>query len=222
MAAIDALDPYERSQLEFALARGLLIVMQKLPVLQSPAVAKTALALSNPQFGPTFAIGFVEGFVAGFVDGATIWRDEFQAMLRLVGVGTLVGVSEFFVRPVVEEDPKGLLPQSRQALETLNTLRTLKPVLLWLDAVGPGQALSTFRSLIPSADEVAEMLEVAGRKWLLDLCEQAPDTRKMGVHCGHLFGRIVLELIRADLEPFSFGLAGTLESGIDGTQEAAP
>jgi hypothetical protein len=86
-------------------------------------------------------------------------------------------------------------------------------VFLWLEEVGPEQAVDTFRDLIPSADEVAEMVGVAGRKWLLELCDLAPGARQMGAHCGHLFGRVVLELIRADVEPFSFGLAGSLEAG---------
>lgn len=210
---IDGLDGYERNTLEQELRKGLVIALQAVPALQSPAVAKALGVCTNPNFGAIFAAGFVEGFVEGFVAGARTWRDEFKAMLHLVGVGTVVGVAEFFVRPLVETDPEGLLPQSKEALETLNSLRTLKPVFLWLDAVGPEQAVATFRSLIPSAGEVAEMIGVIGRKWLLELCDLAPDAERMGAHCGHLFGRAALELIRADVEPFSFGLAGSLEAG---------
>lgn len=223
MIAPDVLRPDERHQLELALVQGLQIALKKLPALRSSdTVPRVLLLCSDPQTGPIFAVGFMQGFADGFVEGAGLWRDEFKAMLRLVGVGTVVGVAEFFVRPVAEDNPQGLLPQSRAALEQLNTLRTLKPVLLWLESVGAEQALATLRELIPSAEEVAEMLAVAAEDWLLKLCELAPDANRMGAQCGRLFGRIALELIRADLEPFSFGLAGALESGADAGPGATP
>lgn len=223
MGASDVLQLDEQRQLELALVQGLQIALKKLPALRSSdTVTRVLLMCTDPAIGPVFVVGFLQGFTTGFVEGAGVWRDEFKAMLRLVGVGTVVGVAEFFVRPIQEDNPEGLLPQSREALEALNTLRTLKPVLLWLEEVGAEQALATLRQLIPSAEEVAEMLAVAAADWLLELCALAPDVNKMGVHCGRLFGRMTLELIRADLEPFSFGLAGALESDTDTASGATP
>jgi len=210
---IESLTQIQRDDLDRTLRTAFVLAVQRLPVLQSPAVVKTLALIADPAAGGKFAFGYAEGFVAGFIDGAELWRKEFDAMLRLVGVGTVVGVAEFFARPILEDNPEGLLPQSKEALSTLNTLRTLKPVLLWLDAVGVEKAAATMKELLPSADEVLEIIEVAGREWLLELCKLAPDARAMGKQCGRLLGRLVLEMIRADVEPFSFGVAGTLEYG---------
>lgn len=210
-AFIESLTPSERASLEQLAESGFAPAVRQIPALDAAAVGRILRLCGEPAFGIKFSVGYAEGFVAGFLDGARLWRDEFQAMLRLVGVGTVVSVAEFFVRPLTEDDPEGLLPQSKKALAKLNSLRTLRPVLLWLDAVDPEEALNTLRQLIPSADEMLEIIVLAGRDWLLNLCEKARDAVGLGEQCGRLFGRLAIELIRADVEPFSFGLAGTLE-----------
>ncbi|MFZ5762736.1 MAG: hypothetical protein ACOY8P_07420 [Thermodesulfobacteriota bacterium] len=218
-ALIEALTPSERESLERTIATGLAPTIQRLPVLQAPGVGMALSFLGDSAFVAKLSVGYVEGFAAGFLDGAKLWRDEFTAMLRLVGVGTIVGVAEFFVRPLVESDPEGLMPQSQEALSRLNSLRTMKPVLLWLDAVGMETALDTLRHLIPTADELTEVVILAGRDWLLELCGKAQDARAMGAQCGRLFGRLALELMRGGVEPFSFGVAGSIENEVLATEE---
>lgn len=212
-ALSNRLRPDERSQLLEAVGEALGRV---------PPLSDLALAWARPDYGAVGTVGFVAGFCDGFLDGADHWASDLKRLLRLVGIGTVVGVTEFFVRPIVEDDPTGLLPQTQEALESLNAVRVLGPVARWLDTVGPVEALATLRDLMPTAGDLAVLIGRAAGDWLLGLVAKAVDPYAAGRYVGVLVGRVVLELVRAVIEPDAFALGAALETPLPTGQESAP
>lgn len=213
MAAADQLSLAERVALGQALAGALATVAPQAGVVASGAQVATFTAMVlAPDFPARSSIGFVEGFVLGFLDGAKLWLNDLSALARLVGVGTTVGLAEFFARPLFESDPAGLMPQTRRALENLNTVKRLKPVFQWLSAVGPEEAVRTLRELIPTAEDIAAIVGRAVGEWFAKLVALAPDSTAVGEQVGRLVGRVVLEIIRCDVEPMSFAFIEPLEA----------
>ncbi|GAA2359682.1 hypothetical protein Cme02nite_36330 [Catellatospora methionotrophica] len=174
---------------------------------------------------PTYPIpataGFVDGFADGFLEGCTEWKRDLEALFRLVGVGVTVSLAEFFVRPIVEDDPQGLSPKVKAELEQLRAMQRMGSVFRWLDQVGPIEAAKALRDLIPDAEDIATMIGRASLEWWSEQVRTAPDAVASGRHLGRLIGRIALELIRAFCEPDSFALGEALEVSYEET-EATP
>lgn len=203
------LSPPEMAALSEAIGAAAVSVPRAAPPVgvDSLALAKYLAMTSKPAYPAAASIGFVVGFADGFVAGAGIWLTELKALFRLAGVGTTVGLAEFFARPLIEENPAGLLPQTRQALELLNTMRRLRPVFLWLEEVGPAQAVQALRELIPTADDLVTILGRLAGDVVAAQIRTAPDGFASGEHIGKLTGRVTLEIIRAAVEPMTFSIA---------------
>lgn len=185
-------------------------------LVAAPELGRIALAWSRPDFGLRATSGFLTGFCEGFGEGVEEWVVDLNRLFRLVGIGSVVGLTEFFARPVLESEPVGLLPQSREAVESLQAVRTLAPVVRWLDAVGPAQVLAELRDLMPAAAELATILANAGARWGAEVLALADDAIAVGRKIGGLAGRVVLELIRAVVEPQALGIGAALETPVDG------
>jgi len=195
----------EQTALAGAIARGLVDAAEAVR-LDRAAMARIALMVGQGSFGTDATIGFVDGFAQGFLAGGVVWKDEVLAYLRILGVGVTLGAAEFFYRPIVEEgETTGLSKQVRAELETLRSLQALRPVLQWLDEVGPAEAIEVLREMLPSADDLATMIGRAAQKWattwLTELIATAPDAVAAGRHIGKLVGRVAIELVRGFLEP---------------------
>jgi hypothetical protein len=75
---------------------------------------------------------------------------------------------------------------------------------VWLSNVTPEDAVRTIRELIPTAGDLVEILGRVAGEWLTAEILTAPDPYASGEHIGRLVGRIILEIIRADVEPLEF------------------
>lgn len=195
----------ERNALADALTRGLTDACAAIR-LDSVARVRILLMLQDGSFGVRCTIGFLEGFQIGFLKGVSVWDEEFTAYLKIMGVGVKLGAAEFFFRPIVEEgEVAGLSPQTRAELERYRTLQLLVPVLQWLNAVGPVEAIETLREILPTAEDIFIMIGRAAQRWattwLAELVATAPDAVAAGKHVGKLVGRVTLELVRNFLEP---------------------
>jgi hypothetical protein len=203
----------ERAGLARDLAGGLTRTVQAAAPAARPELARVVAMLASPGFGTDAAVGFVAGFATGFVDGARSWLQELDALFRIAGIGSTVGLAEFFARPLVEVAPQGLSPRTVAAVDTLRSVQRMRPVITWLYQVGPSEAVRTLRELVPTADEVATMIGRAGLDWFGQLVRLAPDATACGRHVGTLAGRVALELLRAFCEPDSLALSLGLSAG---------
>ncbi|GAA1369726.1 hypothetical protein [Catellatospora chokoriensis] len=205
-----------------ALGTGLIqaVTAQAPPVAGGDGAAYLRM-VSAPTYPIPATVGFVDGFAEGFLEGAVAWKHDLQALFKLVGVGVTVSLAEFFVRPIVEDEPQGLSPKVKAELETLRAMQRMGAVFRWLDQVGPVEAAKALRDIIPDAEDVATMIGRASLEWWSEQVRTAPDATASGRHLGRLVGRIALELIRAFCEPDSFALGEALEVSYD-EAEAAP
>lgn len=181
--------------------------------------AEIATVWSYPQASPDALAGLVLGFIDGFIDGVEHWVADLKTLFRFVGVGTTIALTEFFARPLFEEKPSGLLPQSAQTLSDLQGIKNFAAVVRWLDAVGPETAFNALRELIPDTSDMALMIANAVGGWTAELASKGTQPVEVGKHIGRLFGRAVLEFIRAALEP-GVWMAGELISAPASSAEA--
>jgi hypothetical protein len=188
---------------------------------RSPATAKFADDLGRADRYPLFFAGFLSGFYSGGAERVGAWLKECQDTLtrlrnlvlgievgevaKLLSTGITTSIREFFVRPLVEVDPKGLSPATVAALEDLRLLRDLRPFFEILGFFEDQRRSAAFVDGLSSlaselVHSLALMLLQGARTQLTALLREA-DPQRQGEMVGALLGAGVVEIVRAIAEP---------------------
>lgn len=225
------LKDFDEGQLGYVLR----LVMARLHASQStPNVSLHTRRFEEVAYGTQLAVGFGDGLFKGVQLRYAVMRDDFRRDYALIqklfsaeffvaaGKGLAASFDEFFIRPLFEEVPAGLQPESALAAQRLIEMFSAMKLLDTIGLIDNISKAGQFFALIGAGfEEVLEILEMEGQSWASSVVLEH-DALRQGAMIGEAVGMALFEIVRIVLEPPTLDAAHLISSlALTGAEQQA-
>lgn len=216
-----SLKDYDENRLSYVLS----VLMMRLHAAQGAAFPNSLKQrIDDITYGTQLLVGFTEGAFGGARARYRVMQDDFRrdyaAIQKLFGLelaealgrGLAASFDEFFLRPVLESVPTGLLPKSAAAAQRLIDMFDAMALIKTLGFVDDIAKSGNFLAMLAvGVEELFELIMLEGQHWAVSVIIE-PDAQRQGVMLGRPVGVALFEIVRALVEPPPLDLAHLVSS----------